>query len=221
MSIDLRRRLLTDRVAVVTGGGAGIGRGIAAGLTGVRRLRRDLGTRPRIVRVRRRGDGAPRAFTTDVRDSAQVDAALAQTVAELGPVTILVNNAGACSTRRSSKPAKTAGTLCIRPTFVMSTCAPSGCARQSSSGTLSGQRHQRHVDRRRQGRPWLRDIRRRQGRSHQLHQDRRARIRPARRPGQCAGTRYHPDRGHHADRTAGIGAAIRLHRADGAGRSCR
>ena len=31
---------------------------------------------------------------TDVRDSAQVDAALAQTVAELGPVTILVNNAG-------------------------------------------------------------------------------------------------------------------------------
>ena len=33
-------------------------------------------------------------ITTDVRDSAQVDAALAQTVAELGPVTILVNNAG-------------------------------------------------------------------------------------------------------------------------------
>ena len=31
---------------------------------------------------------------TDVRDGAAVDAALAQTVAELGPVTILVNNAG-------------------------------------------------------------------------------------------------------------------------------
>jgi NAD(P)-dependent dehydrogenase (short-subunit alcohol dehydrogenase family) len=33
-------------------------------------------------------------IATDVRDSAQVDAALAQTVAALGPVTILVNNAG-------------------------------------------------------------------------------------------------------------------------------
>jgi 3-oxoacyl-[acyl-carrier protein] reductase len=33
-------------------------------------------------------------ITTDVRGSAQVDAALAQTVTELGPATILVNNAG-------------------------------------------------------------------------------------------------------------------------------
>ena len=33
-------------------------------------------------------------LTTDVRDSAEVDAALARTTAELGPVSILVNNAG-------------------------------------------------------------------------------------------------------------------------------
>ena len=33
-------------------------------------------------------------ITTDVRESAEVDAALARTMAELGPVSILVNNAG-------------------------------------------------------------------------------------------------------------------------------
>lgn len=32
MAIDPSNILLTDRVAVVTGGGAGIGRGIAAGM---------------------------------------------------------------------------------------------------------------------------------------------------------------------------------------------
>lgn len=93
MPIDPSKILLTDRVAVVTGGGAGIGRGVAAGL-------KAFGAKVAIWERNPESCAAAAAeigalgITTDVRDSAQVDAALARTVAELGPVTILVNNAG-------------------------------------------------------------------------------------------------------------------------------
>src|SRR6202046_4921892 len=93
MGIDPTSILLTARVAVSTGGGAGIGRGIAAGLKAfgakVAIWERD----PASCQSAADGIGAL-GIPTDVRDSAAVDAALTQTAAELGPVTILVNNAG-------------------------------------------------------------------------------------------------------------------------------
>jgi NAD(P)-dependent dehydrogenase (short-subunit alcohol dehydrogenase family) len=93
MAIDPSDILLNGRVAVVTGGGAGIGRGIAAGL---------VAFGARVAIWERDPDRCAQAadsigalgITTDVRDSGQVDDALKRTVAELGTPTILVNNAG-------------------------------------------------------------------------------------------------------------------------------
>jgi 3-oxoacyl-[acyl-carrier protein] reductase len=86
-------------VAVVTGGGAGIGRAIS------RRLGRDgarvavLDIRPESAEETLRMAGADGvALVCDVSDSAAVDAAFARVESELGPVDILVNNAGAVGT---------------------------------------------------------------------------------------------------------------------------
>jgi len=93
MPIDPSDILLTDRVAVVTGGGSGIGRGIAAGLAAFGASVAIWEQNPETCEAAAAEIGGL-GITTDVRESDQVDAALAQTTSELGPVTILVNNAG-------------------------------------------------------------------------------------------------------------------------------
>ena len=85
--------LLTGSVAVVTGGGAGIGRGIARGLAAfgasVAVWERDPDTATSAGH-----EVGGLGLTVDVREPDQVDAALARTVDTLGPVAVLVNNAG-------------------------------------------------------------------------------------------------------------------------------
>ncbi|WP_094358343.1 SDR family NAD(P)-dependent oxidoreductase [Mycobacterium marinum] len=93
MAIDPADVLLNGRVAVVTGAGSGIGRGVAAGIAAfgasVAIWERDPQTCAQAA-----AELGGLGIATDVRSGDQVDAALQRTQAELGEVTILVNNVG-------------------------------------------------------------------------------------------------------------------------------
>ena len=96
--MDPSSALLTDKVAIITGGGQGIGRGIA--LTFARFgahvviADRNAGFGEKAAAEVRALGRKGLAITTDVKNFDHVKAMVDRTVAELGGVDILVNNAG-------------------------------------------------------------------------------------------------------------------------------
>src|SRR5882762_10066229 len=86
---------LTGRVALVTGAASGIGRAIADAYAkaGARVVVADIAADKASEAAAAMGHGAI-ALAMDVTDEAQVDAGFARVDRELGPVDILVSNAG-------------------------------------------------------------------------------------------------------------------------------
>ena len=89
---------LTGRVALVTGAGRGIGHDLVLGLAGagarVAAGVRRVSDAEEVVAAVRAAGGDAIAVSLDVTDTASIDAAVATTIASLGPLDILVNNAG-------------------------------------------------------------------------------------------------------------------------------
>ena len=86
------------KTVVVTGGGGGIGgaasRRFAAEGAKVAVFDMDLEAAEKVAADIRAAGGQAAAFQCNITDRAQVDAAVAATEAQLGPIAVLVNNAG-------------------------------------------------------------------------------------------------------------------------------
>lgn len=90
---------LAGRICVITGGGGGIGRAAGVGFAeqgcAVALLDRDLATAEASAALARAHGVTAIALACDITDQSAIAAVAAQVAAELGPVDILYNNAGA------------------------------------------------------------------------------------------------------------------------------
>jgi NAD(P)-dependent dehydrogenase (short-subunit alcohol dehydrogenase family) len=91
------RELLVGRTILVTGGGTGLGKAMALRYAELGARVAVLGRREapleQVVAEIREGGGAAAWVSADVRERAEVDAAIDRLEAELGPITDVVNNA--------------------------------------------------------------------------------------------------------------------------------
>lgn len=87
-----------NQTVIVTGGGGGIGsatcRRLAAEGAKVAVFDMNLDAAEKVVQEIRAAGGQAQAFRCDITDRAAVDQAVADTIAALGPIDTLVNNAG-------------------------------------------------------------------------------------------------------------------------------
>ncbi len=98
---------LSGKVAVVTGGNGGIGRGIALGLAEAGAAvailaRNEEKSRATLAELEKLGAPAA-AFRLDVTERAALEPAMAEAEKKLGPIDILVNNAGIAVNRPALK----------------------------------------------------------------------------------------------------------------------
>ena len=89
---------LSEQVAIVTGGGRGLGRAVAETLAGLGAsvvvASRNAPELDDVVKAIRKAGGHALAQTADVADDRQVQELVLATERSIGPATILVNNAG-------------------------------------------------------------------------------------------------------------------------------
>ncbi len=90
---------LKDKIALVTGGGRGIGRAIcrelaARGATVIVNYKRSAAAAEEVVAEMQNGPGMGRALPADVSDAEQVATLFKAIASEFGRIDILVNNAG-------------------------------------------------------------------------------------------------------------------------------
>ena len=94
----MRAMSLKDRVAVVTGAGSGLGRAIARALASrgaqVAAVDLDEATAAETAQLIAGNGGRAAAYRADASVSSELDAAVSGAIRDLGPLQIMVNNAG-------------------------------------------------------------------------------------------------------------------------------